>query len=399
MSSILPQAKKEWLEFRRDRLSLSLAIVLPIFALILFGFGIKLESSRISAVFEDYDRTALSRRLIDCIKATSLFEETGPAPGDPEAESEGKDEEVDRELKMNSARLKVIVPNGFARHIFREEEASFRVLIDGTDISNAQIIYNTIATVSNAFEKALKDETLKSIEDEKNIKKIEIASVAPDINVLYNPDRKETDFILPGAYGVILFMFPALLGAVATAREKEHGTIKRLAAAGAGPGSLILGKALLYCAVGLIMAMLVYLTGRFVFEFGFDFGSWLLPLPVTIGTVLYVMSAVLFGMMLGISANSQTTAVQATSTLGFFPCLLLSGFVYPIENIPYPLSLLANLVPAKYFIELARSTMVRGAGFSQSWVQLLALLGFIALFAGLSLYFAGRCLRPTESAS
>lgn len=108
------------------------------------------------------------------------------------------------------------------------------------------------------------------------------------------------------------------------------------------------------------------------------------PTPLLVSTPLYVMVSVLFGLMLGTYASNQTTAVQATSSIGFFPCLLLSGFVYPISNIPFPLSLFSIIVPARYFIELTRDSFVRGTGWSAVWYVPLVLLGFCVVLLGLS---------------
>ncbi len=124
------------------------------------------------------------------------------------------------------------------------------------------------------------------------------------------------------------------------------------------------------------MAVSVMVLGAILFGVRFA-GD---PTPLLVSTPLFVMTAVLFGLALGTFANSQTVAVQATSTLGFFPCLLLSGFVYPIANIPFPLSLFSIIVPARYFVHLSRDAFVRGAGWSEMWPIPLILLGFSSFF-------------------
>jgi ABC-2 type transport system permease protein len=144
--------------------------------------------------------------------------------------------------------------------------------------------------------------------------------------------------------------------------------------------AFLLGKALVYFAVGMCLAVMVMVIGAMLFHIG-PVGD---PSPLLVATPLYVLSSVLFGLMIGTFSNSQTVAVQATSTAGFFPCLLLSGVVYPIYNIPFPLSLFSLIVPARYFIELTRDSYVRGAGWPAVWPVPLTLIVFIAAFIFLS---------------
>jgi ABC-2 type transport system permease protein len=200
--------------------------------------------------------------------------------------------------------------------------------------------------------------------------------VVPHLRLWFNPGRQETLFIVPGAFGVILFMFPSLLSAVAASREREQKTIVRVYAANPNPLGFLLGKAVVYFVIALCMAILVMLGG--VVLFGLRLAGD--PTPLLLATPLYVLSSVLFGLLLGTYASSQTVAVQATSTMGFFPCLLLSGFVYPISNIPFPLSLFSYAVPARYFVELTRDAFERGTGWTAVWTLPLILLGFCCLF-------------------
>ena len=367
MNTILAQAKKEWIEFRRDKLSVSLAIILPLLSLLLFGFGIKLESGAIKLVVRDRDNSALSRKYTDAVLSTSIFENIDPV------EEEDSNYELDRGL----ARVSLVIPEGFEKKILRGEKSKYDVLIDGTDISNAQIIYNTIETVNEKIIEKYKKEELPGIE---------IGNIDPESEILFNPKREEAKFIVPGAYGVLLWVFPSLLAAVCASREKEHKTIERvIACSPRGPG-FVLGKALVYFGIGMVIAISMMTLGALLFGVRAE----QIPIPLLVTTPIYVGSAVLFGLALGISANSQTTAVQASSTLGFFPCLLLSGFVYPIANIPYPISLVANLVPARYYIELCRNSLVRGADLKTTWSEPLALLAFLVFFLILNWIFAKR---------
>ncbi len=355
MNTVFVQATKEWQEFQRDRLSLALAFLLPLLSLLLFGYGIRLESKTIPIVINDLDNTSVSREFAQRLMATNIFV---PAPI-PVLMS--PTEAIDRGL----AKAALVIPAEFAAQIFRAKLSPVQVLVDGTDIANTQIVSNTIQAASLYFSGQIK----KAIKPADRVQ-----MVTPQLRLWFNPGREETLFIVPGAFGVILWMFPSLLTAVAASREKEQGTAIRVYAANPSPLGFLTGKALIYLAVALCMAIIVMIAGLLLF--GIAPAGDLTPLLVS--TPLYLFASVLFGLFLGTYASSQTVAVQATSTIGFFPCLLLSGFVYPINNIPFPLSLFSLMVPARYFIELTRDSFVRGTGWSAVWYVPLILLGFSA---------------------
>jgi len=357
---ILVQAIKEWQEFQRDRLSLALAFLLPLFSLLLFGYGIRLESKNIPIIIKDLDNTSISREFVQRLYATNIFI---PAVT---ADSTSPQDAIGRGL----AKAALVIPKNFAAQIFRGKTSPVQVMIDGTDIANTQIVYNTIQAANLYFLGMLQKQSKPDVT---------LQMVVPHLRLWFNPGRQETFFIVPGAFGVILWMFPALLAAVAASREKEQKTIIRVYAADPNPVGFLLGKTLVYFTVAKCMAIIVMVAGALLFGLRLA-GD---PTPLLVATPLYVLTAVLFGIFLGTYASSQTVAVQATSTIGFFPCLLLSGFVYPISNIPFPLSLFSVVVPARYFVELTRDAFVRGAGWPAVWPIPLILLGFCCvLLAG-----------------
>lgn len=362
MHKVMVQANKEWCELRRDRFSLALAFLLPLFSLFLFGYGIRLESKNIPIVVRDMNNTLLSREYVDRLYATNLFK---PAHARTEKETPSD------AIKSGDAKMSLTIPKDFTREIYRGNSAQPEVLIDGTDISNTQIIFNSIKAANLYYLAMLKEERMPEST---------VQWVKPHLRLLFNPGREETLFIVPGAFGVILWMFPALLGAVAASREKEQETIIRVYSANPHPLQFLLGKAFVYFSISLAMAVLIAVAGLILFGIK-PVGD---PTPLLVSTPIYILVSVSFGLMLGTWANSQTTAVQATSTLGFFPCLLLSGFVYPISNIPFPLSLFSLIVPARYYIELTRDAFVRGCGWPAVWYVPLVLMLFAIVLIGIS---------------
>lgn len=346
------QCVKELAQFRRDRLTVALAIVLPLATLLIFGYAIRLETKDIPIVVQDLDNSPLSRRYVEQLFATNQFQPT------PWSGSNSATAALDRGI----AKAAVILPPDFGSDIKSDRPSTVQVLIDGTDANNARLIQNSIKATTNAF---LSSTGLQP----------RLGEVVARTRLWFNPGRKESLYIVPGVYGVILWVYPSLLAAIAMVREKERGTILQVYASSMSASELILGKGLAYWLVGVAEAVVVILLGSLLFQVGFA-GD---PTPFLVGNVVFLAAAVMFGLMIGIRAANQNAAVQAVATTGFLTALLLSGFIYPLSNIPFPLSLISNVVPARYYIQLSRDAFVRGTGWVGVWFVPL-IIGAIGLF-------------------
>lgn len=352
MKRILAQCWKELAQFRRDRLTLALALLLPVLTLFIFGFAIRLEAKDIPLAVQDFDRSELSRSYTDQLYATNLFQPVRFA------------ENTAPQLLLDDGMAKavVIVPPDFSRHIAAAKPVEVQVLVDGTDANNARVIKNSIKATTNAF-----------------MQKVgllpQTSPITTRTRIWFNPGRKESLYIVPGTFAVVLWIFPSLLAAIAMVREKEKGTILQLYASSMSAMELIIGKAIAYIAVGLCMAVGVIGLGALIFQLQFA-GD---PTPFLVGTPIYIFASVMFGLLIGARVNEQNAAVQAVSLVGFLTALLLSGFIYPLSNIPFPLSLISSIVPARYYIAITRDAFMRGTGWVGVWWAPLAIfaIGFV----------------------
>lgn len=347
MRRIQAQCAKELLQFRRDRLTLGLAFLLPLLTLLIFGFAIRLETKYIPIVVQDLDRSPLSASYTDRLFATNQLH---PAPwrgGDPVRDA----------MDPGLAKAVVVIPPEFSRRIRAGRPVAVQVLVDGSDANNARVVRNSVQATTRFF---LREQGLIARE--------------PPVRALkrlwFNPGRKESLSIVPGVYAVVLWIFPSLLAAIAMVKEKEKGTILQVFASGLSGTEWLLGKALAYLLVGLSMAAAVIGAGSLIFRLAFA-GD---PTPLLVGTTLYLASAVLFGLLLGVRSANQQGAVQGVSLVGFLTALLLSGFIYPLSNIPFPLSLISAVVPARHFIVVSRDAFVRGTGWSGVGFHVLMIL-------------------------
>ncbi|MEB3336579.1 MAG: ABC transporter permease [Leptolyngbyaceae bacterium] len=344
MNRIWVQCVKEWVQFRRDRLTVALAILLPLATFFIFGFAIRLEAKDIPIVVQDFDRSPLSRQYVDQLFATNQFQPVRWSGGDP----------ITHALDPGIAKAAVVIPPDFSREIKAGRSSTIQVLVDGTDANNARVIQNSLKATTNAF---LGSSGLVSLQPK----------VAARTRIWFNPGRKESLYIVPGVFGLVLWVYPSLLAALAMVREKERGTILQVYASTLSATELLLGKALTYIFVGIAEAIVVITLGVILFRLELAAE----PTSLLLGTLIYISASTMFGLMVGTRAANQNAAVQGVATVGFLTALLLSGFIYPLSNIPFPLSLISNVVPARYYIELTRDAFVRGTGWLGVWWMLL----------------------------
>lgn len=352
MKRIWAQCVKELAQFRRDRLTFALAFILPLGMLLIFGYAIRLETKNIPLAIQDFNLSPLSRSYVERLFATNQFQ---PIPwsgeGDPVAI-----------IDQGRAKAAVVIPPDFSRRIKEQKSTPVQVLVDGTDVNNARVIRNSIRATTNFF---VQDQGLQS----------RTASVIARIRLWFNPGRKEALFIVPGLYAVILAIFPALLATLAMVREKEQGTIVQVYASNLSATELLLGKGLAYFIVAMGEALCIMGLGSLLFRIWFT-GS---PIPLLLGTCLFAIASVLYGLLIGVRSSNRIAAVQGVAFTGFLASFLFSGFIYPLSNIPFPISLIANIVPARYYINVTRDAFVRGTGWEGIWVALVA-ISLLALF-------------------
>lgn len=366
MKRVLSQCLKELNQFRRDRLTVALAFVLPLAVLLIYGYAIRLEAKNIPLSVQDLDNSFLSRTYVERLFATQQFVPTPLESTTPTAA-----------LDRGTAKATVVIPPDFEQQIKARKPVTVQALIDGTDVNNARVIQNSLRATTQFFLRSsgLVPEQVRS-------------PITPRIRLWFNPGRREALYIVPGIFGVILWVFPSMLSSISLVREKEQGTIVQVYASDLSATEWLLGKELAYLIVGLGEALVVMTVATLLFGLRLR-GD---PTLLLVGLVIYLAAAVAFGLLVGARAGNQTGAVQGTAIAGFLTALLLSGFIYRIENIPFPLSLISNIIPARYFIEITRDSFVRGTGWAGVWFAPVA----IALIGGFFFRTATRVLHRMQ---
>ncbi len=342
MNRILSQSQKELAQFGRDRLTVALAFLLPLAILMIYGFAIRLEVKNIPLSVQDFDRSSLSRSYIERLYANQQFI---PAPTPQGLATEP----IDR----NRSKATLIIPPDFSRQFQAGQTTAVQVLVDGTDVNNARVIQGSIRATTRFFIGTIRD--------------LPPPVIQPEIRLWFNPGRQESLYIVPGIFGVILWVFPSMLAAIAVVREKEQGTILQIYASDLTAGEWLLGKGLAYLLVGLAEAFVV--MGVSMLIFGIRLAGE--PSALLVGTLIFLAAAVSFGLLVGSRGSNQNAVVQGTAILGFLTAFLLSGFIYRLENIPFPLSMVSKIIPARYYIIVTRDAFLRGTGWPGVWFVLL----------------------------
>jgi ABC-2 type transport system permease protein len=356
MKRIIAQMNKELTQFSRDRLTVVLALVLPVILMWLIGSSVSLTVSDLPVVVQDLDQTPTSRRYVETIGASLTFRIV-PLPVSAAPESA---------LDKEEARAAIIIPPRFEEDLQRGRATEVQWLIDGTDANTANVMRNNAAMISQAFNR-------------KNT-----SSAAPAIQAnarfWFNPGHDSNQYIGPAVFAVILALFPPLLVALAMSREGEQKTILQVYVASISAHEYLLGKILAYMIVAIAEWVLTLAIALPLFGIWFK-GD---PTVFLISSFLYLFCNVCFGAMAGASIPNQAAAIQAVQNVCFLLSFLLSGFVFPISNIPSWLRWISGLVPARYFVEVARDVFVRGGGWPATWhvPVVLAVLSFLFLFKG-----------------
>ena len=359
-ASFWPMLRKEFIEMRRDRFTLAMLIGIPAIQLVLFGYAVQTDVRNVPTVVLDESRTSQSRRLIDMMANTRNFAVVGQA---------ANREEVREAIERGDAAAAIIIPPEFATDLKRGHSAQAQVIVDAADplSSQAAISAATLAGMRSGAE--LTARAMPAL------------TVPVDVRVRpwYNPEGRNSPYIVPGIIGILLTMTMVSITGAAIVRERERGTLEQLVVTPIGKTSLMLGKTIPFAVVGYLQVTVILLLGKLLFDVPMR-GSLLL---------LYLLIAPFIiaslGMGLFISAVTKTQ-IQAMQLSFFFimPNILLSGFIFPRSAMPEPAQWVGAALPLTYFLTVMRSVLLKGVEFADVWREALVLTGFAVLLVGMS---------------
>jgi ABC-2 type transport system permease protein len=352
-----PMLRKEFIQMRRDRLTLAMMIGIPVVQLVLFGYAIRTEVRHLPTVVLDESRTSDSRALVDVMQNTGNF--------DIVARVRSRAEVEDR-IRTGTARAAVIIPPEFASDLRRGRTALAQVIVDAPDpmASSAAISGASLAAAARAT--ALAAGPGRDDGPSARRPRLEVR-----VRPWYNPALRSATYIVPGIIGVLLTLTMLLITSMALVRERERGTLEQLVVTPIGKTSMMLGKIVPFVLVGYVQMTNVLVFGRFLFGIPVR-GSLVLLYTITFAFIVAMLG---LGLLVSTLARSQVQAMQ----IGFFmilPNILLSGFMFPRAAMPAPAQWLGLLLPLTYYLDVLRGVLLKGIGIEYLWHDALALAAF-----------------------
>ena len=362
-------ARKEMLHILRDPRSLFAALMQPLVMLLIFGWALSLDVDQIPTFIYDQDQSPQSRDLVRDFQGSRYFHIVEEVHGY---------KPIEQAINMRRCLLGVVIPVNFAKQIGQKQATQVQLLIDGSDSNTAAIAQGYAQSMVALYSQRIQAPIQTAAGHVPG-------GVTPEVRVWYNPDLLSGNFIVPGLIVVIVMIIAANLGSLTVAREWENGTMEQLLSTPARPSELAFGKLSAYFVVGATDLIIALVIGIFVFDVPMK-GSMALLLT---SSAIFLFGALGLGIMVSAMFRSQLMAYQMGTLLSFLPAFLLSGFIYPLNSMPRVIQLVSFIVPARYFMEVARGIFLKGIGVELLWFNLLLLIGYaIVVF-----YFAARKLR------
>jgi len=363
---ILHLVRKELIQLRRDPQMLRIVFISPIFQLFVFGYAVTTDVKHVATALLDQDRSVQSRDLAERFVRSGYFDiERLPAGPD----------EVDRQLDDGEVQVALVIPRGFAADLAADRTARVQLLVDGSDSMTAAMVAGYAGGVAGEFSAQVATDRLERLRAQVQ----RVPAVEERTRVWYNPELKSVRYMVPGVLSMILFLVTMLLTSMAIVKEREIGTLEQLVVTPITPGELIVGKTLPYIGIGFISMLLVLALSTFWFR-----------VPIAGSVALLFALAIVFiftslGLGLFISTISHTQQQAMMSTFFFMlPSILLSGFMFPIANMPQIIQYVTLLIPLRYFLVIVRGIFLKGNGFAILWPQVAVLLVFGVAILGLA---------------
>jgi ABC-2 type transport system permease protein len=339
-------ARKEFLHVLRDPRSLAMAIAIPMLLLMLYGYALTLDVDNVPTVVWDESQTPASRDFISQFGGSRYFSIVG---------YEWNYAALERQIDSGGALVALVVPRDFADNIRSGRPASVQMLVDGSDSNTATLAVNYADAVTRAYSQNLQLEDLQRLGGPALRSPLDFRP-----RVWFNSELESRNYIIPGLIAVIMMVIAALLTSLTVAREWERGTMEQLISTPVTGRELILGKLLPYLVIGLVDVLMAMLLGEFLFRVPLR-GSALL---VLLSAGIFLVGTMALGILISVVAKNQLMANQMAMVLTFVPSFLLSGFIFPIANMPAVIQAITYLVPARYFIALLKALYLKGVGIS-----------------------------------
>ncbi len=357
---------KEFRQIKRDRRVLAILTLVPAMMLLLNGYALNLDVSHITMAVVDHEKSPRSREFVNSFITSGYFDYDRDL---------NLSEEATELIDDAKIRVAIVIPPDFSQQLLSNRAADIQVLVDGMDANAATTIVGYAQAVTLQYSQKV---ILK------NLSKIGRGSYIPiqyDARIWYNPELKSAKFLVPGLIGFILAITAVIATSLSIVKEKERNTIEQIDVSPIRPHELIVGKMIPYALISLVAAALVILAAYFMFDVVVK-GSLF---DLFVATLIFIIAALSIGLLVSTIADSQQVAFQLAALMSMLPTIILSGFMFPISSMPIWLQILTNVTPAKFYLVILRSIILKGVGFEAFWDQIVYLIIFISVLTFISI--------------
>lgn len=353
--SLKPVVVKEFRQIRRDPTSLGMLLVLPAALIVLVGYALNFDVKHIPLAVFDQSRSSSSRAFLEPFKHTEYFSYRYDV---------SKYSEIEDLFLQKRAGIAVVIPVSFASDILAGRETKVQILVDGSDANTAGQAAGFASRMTAEYSTRLQ------------------AEVDFRPRIWYNPDLLSSKFLVPGLIGLILVLTAVVSTSMTVVREKERGTMEQIMVSPLRPFDVILGKTIPYLLISLMAATAILVLGYLLFGIVVKGSLAVLYLAI----LIIILGALGQGLLISTVTDSQQVAFMISVFSSLLPSFLLSGFVFPISNMPVVLQILSNVAVAKFFLVVVRGVMLKGVGLEAVWPQFVYMLLFVMVTLGVSMW-------------
>ena len=355
--TVLHIVKKEFIQFRQDKRMLVISIIVPIIQLILLGYAANIDVKNLPIVICDMDNSKISRQYSQTLTNSGFFHEI---------ERVDKMRDIDNYIDNGKALIGIIIPQNFGRYILSDKTAQIQSIVDGSDSNSATIGMNYLAMITTNYTQKFIIKKLDRLKKQN----INPQVINHEIRVWYNPELKSKNFMVPGVFGMILMITTLVLTSLAIIKEKENGTFEQLIVSPIKPFELMLGKLIPFTIIGIIDIILVLLVATFWFGIPVK-GSVIL---LFILSIIFLLSTLGMGLFVSTIVSTQQQAMMTSIFFIMMPMMFLSGFIFPIENMPKIIQIITYIMPLRYYFSIVRGIFLKGIGIFELWREAIMLI-------------------------
>ncbi len=360
MKQLFSFVKKEFFHIWRDRRTMLILLGMPVVQIILFGFALTNEVKNSTIAIFDQARDETSRQLVDQISASAYFDVVANLQNAAE---------IDVVFRRNAAKMVVVVPSGFGSDLNHLNQAQVQLVADASDPNTATTLINYASII------------IRDYQQQMAVSQQVPYTIHTDVRMLYNPQMKGAYNFVPGVMAMVMMLVCTMMTAITIVREKETGTMEIMLVSPIQPLKIVVAKAIPYLLISMINIASILLLSVYVLDVPIRGSIALLVAE----SILFTITCLSFGLLISALTASQMVAMFISLVGMFLPTIILSGFMFPIENMPLPLHVLSNVVPARWYYQVVVAVMIKGLDFSGVWKETLILAGMTVFLLTLAI--------------